>query len=71
MTTEVYRNMLLEEGGDRFVQAKTSSLSYWPMSAHHLSMNHTTRVILAANLCVEEVICSPPNVQLVGLSNCE
>jgi ATP-dependent RNA helicase HelY len=69
MTTEVYRNMLLEEGGERFAEGENvtpSSLADVGYiifdELHYLSDPERGPV------WEEAIICSPPNVQLVGLS---
>jgi ATP-dependent RNA helicase HelY len=69
MTTEVYRNMLLEEGGERFTGGENpipSSLANVGFvifdELHYLSD------IGRGPVWEEAIICSPPHVQLVGLS---
>src|SRR5947208_3509736 len=69
MTTEVYRNMLLEEGGERFADganAIPSSLAQVGFvvfdELHYLSD------VDRGPVWEEAIICSPPHVQLVGLS---
>lgn len=96
MTTEVYRNMLLEEGADRFVD-NTDTVDHTDDAdetdnSNYLDGSNTTpftssRASLLANVGFvvfdelhylsdaergpvweEAIICSPPHVQLVGLS---
>src|SRR5260370_2890258 len=69
MTTEVYRNMLLEEGGDRFARGESiipSSLAEFPYipfpDLHYLSNAHH------APLRSTATCCSPPNHRLLCLS---
>ena len=64
MTTEVYRNMLLEEGGDRFGLSSTLADVGFVVfdELHYLSDNERGPV------WEEAIICSPQHVQLVGLS---
>jgi ATP-dependent RNA helicase HelY len=69
MTTEVYRNMLLEQGGERLQDGEVLSLSSVQDVAfvvfdelHYLSDPERGPV------WEEAIICSPPHVQLVGLS---
>src|SRR6266704_823407 len=69
MTTEVYRNMLLEEGGDSFARGENvipSSLA----DAGYIIFDelHYLSDIGRGPVWEEAIICSPPNVQLVGLS---
>src|SRR5947208_3003208 len=69
MTTEVYRNMLLEEGGERF----TSEENPIPSSLADVGFVifdelHYLSDIGRGPVWEEAIICSPPNVQLVGLS---
>ncbi|HYA99500.1 MAG TPA: DEAD/DEAH box helicase [Ktedonobacteraceae bacterium] len=69
MTTEVYRNMLLEEGGDRFSHDKSiipSSMA--DVGAIVFDELHYLSDIERGPVWEEAIICSPPNVQLVGLS---
>ncbi|MGZ6365203.1 MAG: DEAD/DEAH box helicase [Ktedonobacteraceae bacterium] len=69
MTTEVYRNMLLEEGGDRFTQGENiipSSMA--DVGAIIFDELHYLSDIGRGPVWEEAIICSPPNVQLVGLS---
>ncbi|HLX40760.1 MAG TPA: DEAD/DEAH box helicase, partial [Ktedonobacteraceae bacterium] len=93
MTTEVYRNMLLEEGADRFVDnTESPDGTDGTNSRHNLEDSDTPstskrRSALLANVGFvvfdelhylsdaergpvweEAIICSPPHVQLVGLS---
>src|SRR6266702_2916079 len=69
MTTEVYRNMLLEEGGDRFVRGENiipSSIA--DVGSIIFDELHYLSDIGRGPVWEEAIICSPPNVQLVGLS---
>ncbi len=69
MTTEVYRNMLLEEGGDRFVNGENvvpSSLAN--VSYIIFDELHYLSDISRGPVWEEAIICSPPTVGLVGLS---
>jgi superfamily II RNA helicase len=69
MTTEVYRNMLLEEGGDRFAQgqrltpASLAEVGYIVFDELHYLSDAGRGPVWE-----EAIICSPPTVQLVGLS---
>lgn len=69
MTTEVYRNMLLEEGADRFTEDENfvpSSLA----DAGYIIFDelHYLSDVERGPVWEEAIICSPPHVQLVGLS---
>jgi ATP-dependent RNA helicase HelY len=69
MTTEVYRNMLLDEGGDR----STDDEEYVPSSLDDVGSVvfdelHYLSDIGRGPVWEEAIICSPPHVQLVGLS---
>jgi ATP-dependent RNA helicase HelY len=69
MTTEVYRNILLEEGGDRFARGENiipSSLA--DVGYIIFDELHYLSDIGRGPVWEEAIICSPPNVQLVGLS---
>src|SRR5207245_5085377 len=69
MTTEVYRNMLLEEGGDRFVRGENiipSAIA--DVRSIIFDELHYLSDIGRGPVWEEAIICSPPNVQLVGLS---
>lgn len=69
MTTEVYRNMLLEEGGDRFADgtrptpASLADVGYIVFDELHYLSDAGRGPVWE-----EAIICSPPTVQLVGLS---
>lgn len=64
MTTEVYRNMLLEEGGNRFALPSTLADVGFVVfdELHYLSD------IGRGPVWEEAIICSPAHVQLIGLS---
>ncbi len=64
MTTEVYRNMLLEEGGERF--GMSSSLT--DVGFVVFDELHYLSDIERGPVWEEAIICSPQHVQLVGLS---
>src|SRR5712691_9203782 len=69
MTTEVYRNMLLEEGGERFASDEnpvTSELA--DVGFIVFDELHYLSDIGRGPVWEEAIICSPPHVQLVGLS---
>jgi superfamily II RNA helicase len=69
MTTEVYRNMLLEDGGERFVAgerptpASLADVGYIVFDELHYLSDAGRGPVWE-----EAIICSPPTVQLVGLS---
>src|SRR5438270_13392798 len=69
MTTEVYRNMLLEEGGDRFadgdniIPSSLADVGYIIFDELHYLSD-----VSRGPVWEEAIICSPPHVQLVGLS---
>jgi len=69
MTTEVYRNMLLEEGGDRaaegekFIPSSLGDVGYIVFDELHYLSD-----LERGPVWEEAIICSPPNIQLVGLS---
>src|SRR6266700_246133 len=69
MTTEVYRNMLLEEGGDRF----GNDTSLVPSSLTDVDFIifdelHYLSDLQRGPVWEEAIVCSPPHIQLVGLS---
>jgi len=69
MTTEVYRNMLLEESGDRF----TGDESVIPSSLANVAFVifdelHYLSDVERGPVWEEAIICSPQHVRLVGLS---
>ncbi len=69
MTTEVYRNMLLEEGGERFAVEDTpvpSSLA--DVGFIVFDELHYISDVERGPVWEEAIICSPRHVQLVGLS---
>jgi superfamily II RNA helicase len=69
MTTEVYRNMLLEEGGDRFARgANIIPSSLVDVGYIIFDELHYLSDIGRGPVWEEAIICSPPNVRLVGLS---
>jgi superfamily II RNA helicase len=69
MTTEVYRNMLLEEGSDRFgADATLFSKSLSDIGFVVFDELHYLSDIGRGPVWEEAIICSPPHVQLVGLS---
>ena len=69
MTTEVYRNMLLEDGSERFVDgerptpASLADVGYIVFDELHYLSDAGRGPVWE-----EAIICSPPTVQLVGLS---
>src|SRR5207248_1433941 len=69
MTTEVYRNMLLEEGGERFADgANAIPSSLADVGFVVFDELHYLSDIGRGPVWEEAIICSPPHVQLVGLS---
>src|SRR5579863_8057084 len=69
MTTEVYRNMLLGEGGDRFIEGENPSISLLAdVGFVVFDELHYLSDIGRGPVWEEAIICSPPHVQLVGLS---
>src|SRR6266700_2171641 len=69
MTTEVYRNMLLEEGGERF----GNDTSLVPSSLTDVGFIifdelHYLSDLQRGPVWEEAIVCSPPHIQLVGLS---
>src|SRR2546430_1776811 len=69
MTTEVYRNMLLEEGGDGLA-GNTYSVPSSLADVGFVIFDelHYLSDIGRGPVWEEAIICSPPHVQLVGLS---
>src|SRR5690348_12149686 len=69
MTTEVYRNMLLEDGAERFADgerptpASLADVGYIVFDELHYLSDAGRGPVWE-----EAIICSPPTVQLVGLS---
>ena len=64
MTTEVYRNMLLEEGGERFgLSSSLTDVGFVVFDELHYLSD-----VERGPVWEEAIICSPPHVQLVGLS---
>ncbi|MEO7021395.1 MAG: DEAD/DEAH box helicase, partial [Ktedonobacteraceae bacterium] len=69
MTTEVYRNMLLEESGERFADGKRlAPASLADVGYIVFDELHYLSDIGRGPVWEEAIICSPPSVQLVGLS---
>ncbi len=69
MTTEVYRNMLLEEDGDRFARSESIIPSSLANVAYIIFDElHYLSDVSRGPVWEEAIICSPPNVRLVGLS---
>src|ERR1700693_4723593 len=68
MTTEVYRNMLLEEGGERSdgdelaLPSALADVGYIVFDELHFLSD-----VERGPVWEEAIICSPPHVQLVGL----
>src|SRR5579884_4304849 len=63
MTTEVYRNMLLEDESERFSHMSLDDVGFVVLDELHY-LSDVGRV----PVWEEAIICSPPHVQLVGLS---
>ncbi len=69
MTTEVYRNMLLEESGDRtedgdlLVPSELADVGYLIFDELHFLSD-----VERGPVWEEAIICSPPHIRLVGLS---
>ena len=69
MTTEVYRNMLLEESGDRYeegdlaIPSELSDVGYIIFDELHFLSD-----VGRGPVWEEAIICSPPHIRLVGLS---
>src|SRR5438132_4185692 len=69
MTTEVYRNMLLEDGGDRFIGDEyTPPPGLANVGFVIFDELHYLSDVSRGPVWEEAIICSPPHVQLVGLS---
>ncbi|HVU68161.1 MAG TPA: DEAD/DEAH box helicase, partial [Ktedonobacteraceae bacterium] len=69
MTTEVYRNMLLEEGAERFTGGeRTTPVSLADVGYIVFDELHYLSDAGRGPVWEEAIICSPPTVQLVGLS---
>ncbi|HEX7737865.1 MAG TPA: DEAD/DEAH box helicase [Ktedonobacteraceae bacterium] len=69
MTTEVYRNMLLEEGAERFAGGeRTTPASLADVGYIVFDELHYLSDAGRGPVWEEAIICSPPTVQLVGLS---
>lgn len=69
MTTEVYRNMLLEDGGERFAGGKRPTpVSLADVGYIVFDELHYLSDAGRGPVWEEAIICSPPSVQLVGLS---
>src|SRR5579884_345900 len=69
MTTEVYRNMLLEEGGERFTDGENRTpASLADVGYIVFDELHYLSDIGRGPVWEEAIICSPPHIQLVGLS---
>ncbi|GCE17853.1 DEAD/DEAH box helicase [Dictyobacter kobayashii] len=66
MTTEVYRNMLLEEGGEYGYNSGPSTLT--DVGYVVFDELHYLSDVGRGPVWEEAIICSPPHVQLVGLS---
>src|SRR5260370_41448969 len=69
MTTEVYRNMLLEEGGDRVARGESIIPSSLADVAYIIFDElHYLSDVNRGPVWQEAIICSPPNHRLLGLS---
>jgi len=68
MTTEVYRNMLLEDGSDPSQISSSSASSLAEIGFVVFDELHYLSDIGRGPVWEEAIICSPPHVQLVGLS---
>ncbi len=69
MTTEVYRNMLLEDGADRFSDdGQTVPPALRDVGFVVFDELHYMSDLERGPVWEEAIICSPPHVQLVGLS---
>src|SRR5690348_861428 len=69
MTTEVYRNMLLEEGGERFaVEDAPVPSSLADVGFIVFDELHYISDVERGPVWEEAIICSPTQVQMVGLS---
>ncbi|HEV2580270.1 MAG TPA: DEAD/DEAH box helicase, partial [Ktedonobacteraceae bacterium] len=67
MTTEVYRNMLLEEGSERRVSS-TGNDELADVAFIIFDELHFLSDIERGPVWEEAIVCSPPHIQLVGLS---
>ncbi|HZO71659.1 MAG TPA: DEAD/DEAH box helicase [Ktedonobacteraceae bacterium] len=63
MTTEVYRNMLLEEGSERLTRTSLNDVGFVVFDELHYLSD-----VGRGPVWEEAIICSPDHVQLVGLS---
>ncbi len=63
MTTEVYRNMLLEDGGERLSRISLDDVGFVVFDELHYLSD-----VGRGPVWEEAIICSPAHVQLVGLS---
>ena len=78
MTTEVYRNMLLEEGADRFIEEDDSEPAPSAILPGNEQLSNVGFIVFdelhylsdieRGPVWEEAIICSPPHIQLVGLS---
>jgi superfamily II RNA helicase len=69
MTTEVYRNMLLEEGGERFaIEDAPIPSSLADVGFIVFDELHYISDVERGPVWEEAIVCSPTHVQLVGLS---
>ncbi|TMC14478.1 MAG: DEAD/DEAH box helicase, partial [Chloroflexi bacterium] len=69
MTTEVYRNMLLEDGSERFAgEEELSAASLADVGFVVFDELHYLGDVGRGPVWEEAIVCSPKHVQLVGLS---